>query len=130
MVEAYCALHAAGHAHSLELWRDGRLAGGLYGVRTGRVFSGESIFTRVSNAGKYAVVMLARLAPEWGVELIDCQMRTDLLAGLGARFIPRREFVRRLAQPVAAGAAVSEPRKPAPVSGPAREPPRGAGPPR
>lgn len=93
MLEAYCRLHEAGHAHSLELWQDGRLAGGLYGVRTGRVFAGESAFHRVPNAAKVAIVTLARRAAEWGIGLIDCQMQTPLLASLGARFIPRSEFL-------------------------------------
>lgn len=97
MLEAYCALHEAGDAHSIELWRDGALAGGLYGVRTGRVFSGESVFHRVSNAGKYAIATLTRLAPEWGVSLIDCQMCSPLLAPFGPRPMPRAEYLAWLA---------------------------------
>lgn len=93
MLEAYCRLHEAGHAHSLELWQDGRLVGGLYGVRSGPVFSGESAFHRVPNAAKVAIVLLARSAGAQGIGLIDCQMRTPLLESLGARLIPRREFL-------------------------------------
>ena len=99
MEAAYIRLHEAGHAHSLELWEDGRLAGGLYGVRVGCVFSGESTFHAVPNAAKYAIVVLARRAGERGIRLIDCQMRSPLLGSLGARFIPRAEFLRWLADP-------------------------------
>lgn len=99
MANAYCGLHEAGYAHSLELWQSDRLVGGLYGVRMGCVFSGESAFHLVPNAAKYAIVTLARRAAEWGIRLIDCQMRTDLLGPLGARFIPRSEFLRWLSDP-------------------------------
>ncbi|MBM4154209.1 MAG: leucyl/phenylalanyl-tRNA--protein transferase [Lentisphaerae bacterium] len=99
MLEAYCRLHEAGHAHSLELWQDGRLAGGLYGVRSGRVFSGESAFHRVPNAAKVAIVLLARSATAQGIGIIDCQMRTPLLESLGARLIPRAEFLGWLRNP-------------------------------
>lgn len=97
MIDAYCRLHALGHAHSVETWVDGALAGGLYGVAFGRVFFGESMFSRVRDASKVALVHLARRLEAAGFGLIDCQMSTAHLASMGARPIPRREFVRRVA---------------------------------
>jgi leucyl/phenylalanyl-tRNA--protein transferase len=94
MMRAYERLHAAGAAHSIEIWRNGELAGGLYGVALGRMFFGESMFTRRTDASKMAIVLLASQLARWGVPLIDCQMRTDHLATLGAIEIPRPEFVR------------------------------------
>jgi leucyl/phenylalanyl-tRNA--protein transferase len=93
MVDAYTRLHALGHAHSVETWIDGALAGGLYGVAIGRVFYGESMFTRVRDASKIAFAHLVAQLSDWGYGLIDCQMRTRHLASLGAREIPRSEFV-------------------------------------
>jgi leucyl/phenylalanyl-tRNA--protein transferase len=98
MRRAYCRLHALGYAHSVESWRDGELAGGLYGVALGRVFFGESMFARASDASKVAFVHLVRQLAAWGFELIDCQMRTALLASFGAREIPRAQFTRRVAE--------------------------------
>jgi leucyl/phenylalanyl-tRNA--protein transferase len=97
MRRAYRRLHRAGHAHSFETWRDGRLVGGLYGVAIGRMFYGESMFTRAPDASKVALVALARTLRARGFPMIDCQQRTPLLAALGAREIPRAEFLRRLA---------------------------------
>jgi len=96
MIAAYCALHETGHAHSVEVWIDGRLAGGLYGVAIGRMFYGESMFSHVSNASKIALAHLARQLERWRFEMIDCQMNTAHLASLGAREIPRSEFIARL----------------------------------
>ena len=96
MHEAYTLLHRLGFAHSVEAWNGDRLAGGLYGVAIGRMFYGESMFTRESNASKVAFVTLVRQLARWGFEMIDCQMSTDHLASLGAREIPRQEFVSRL----------------------------------
>jgi leucyl/phenylalanyl-tRNA--protein transferase len=96
MAEAYGALHRAGFAHSVETWLDGELVGGLYGVALGRAFFGESMFTRVSDASKVALVALARQLEHWGFGVIDCQMNTAYLASFGAREIPRAEFTRRL----------------------------------
>jgi len=96
MAAAYAALHRAGFAHSVEAWLDGDLVGGLYGVALGRAFFGESMFTRVSNASKIALVALARQLEQWGFGVIDCQMNTAHLASFGAREIPRAEFTRRL----------------------------------
>ncbi len=96
MAQAYGALHRAGFAHSVETWLDGELVGGLYGVALGRAFFGESMFTRVSDASKVALVALARQLDHWGFGVIDCQMNTAHLASFGAREIPRAEFTRRL----------------------------------
>ncbi|MBI1394789.1 MAG: leucyl/phenylalanyl-tRNA--protein transferase [Betaproteobacteria bacterium] len=96
MIEAYCELHAAGFAHSMETWMDGRLAGGLYGVSLGRMFFGESMFARVSNASKIALVHLAGRLREQAYGMIDCQMTTPHLASLGAREIPRELFLARV----------------------------------
>jgi leucyl/phenylalanyl-tRNA--protein transferase len=100
MIAAYAALHEAGHAHSIETWMTGQngeeLAGGLYGVAIGRVFFGESMFTRRTDASKIALAHLARWLRENDFGVIDCQMNTAHLASLGAREIPRAEFAELL----------------------------------
>ncbi len=96
MMEAYDRLAARGHAHSVEVWSEGELAGGLYGVALGRMFYGESMFSRRAGASKVALVYLVRHLEHWGFELIDCQMSTAHLASLGAREIPRTEFLRHV----------------------------------
>jgi leucyl/phenylalanyl-tRNA--protein transferase len=96
MIAAYCALNELGHAHSVEVWMEGNLVGGLYGVSIGRMFYGESMFSRVSNASKIALAHLARQLEHWQFGMIDCQMNTPHLATLGAREIPRSEFIARL----------------------------------
>jgi leucyl/phenylalanyl-tRNA--protein transferase len=98
MRAAYVRLHRLGQAHSVETWIDGELAGGLYGVALGRMFYGESMFSRSRDASKIALVHLARRLQEAGFGLIDCQMRTDHLASLGAREIPRALFRRRVSE--------------------------------
>jgi leucyl/phenylalanyl-tRNA--protein transferase len=98
MIEAYLRLHRTGRAHSVETWIGRRLAGGLYGVELGRMFYGESMFARAPDASKIALVHLARQLARRGCGMIDCQMSTPLLARFGAREIPRREFVRKLAE--------------------------------
>jgi leucyl/phenylalanyl-tRNA--protein transferase len=98
MKHAYIGLHALGLAHSVESWREGELVGGLYGVALGRMFFGESMFSRASDASKVAFVHLVRQLVAWEFALIDCQMRTELLASFGARPIPRPEFTRRVAE--------------------------------
>lgn len=98
MIDAYAALHAQGHAFSAETWIDGQLAGGLYGVRIGRMVYGESMFHRVSDASKIAFIVCVQELQRQGCELIDCQMYTSHLASLGAREIPRKEFCRHLAE--------------------------------
>ena len=96
MRAAYAALHRAGCAHSFETWRAGRLVGGLYGVALGRMYYGESMFSRETDASKVALLALVRELKARGFPLIDCQMNTPLLASLGAREIPRRDFLRHL----------------------------------
>ena len=98
IVAAYTRLFDAGYAHSVETWHDGRLVGGLYGVAIGRMFYGESMFSRESDASKVALVRLAQQLQRWGFGLIDCQMETPHLASLGARTLPRAVFTARLAE--------------------------------
>jgi leucyl/phenylalanyl-tRNA--protein transferase len=93
MQSAYCQLHQLGVAHSIEVWSGDVLAGGLYGVRTGAVFCGESMFSRESNASKAALAWLAQAAPERGIGLIDCQMPSAHLRSLGSRSLPRTQFL-------------------------------------
>ncbi len=97
MIEAYEALHAAGSAHSVETWIDGQLAGGLYCVSLGRAVFGESMFARQTDASKIALSALVALCLHHGVDRIDCQQNTRHLASLGAREIPRADFVSGLA---------------------------------
>lgn len=97
MIAAYSRLHESGYAHSVETWLDGRLVGGLYGVAFGRVFCGESMFSRERDASKVALHRLCAELVARGYELIDCQMATPHLLSLGARTIPRREYLERLA---------------------------------
>jgi leucyl/phenylalanyl-tRNA--protein transferase len=96
MVMAYEALHRRGVAHSVEVWQAGGLVGGLYGIAIGRAFFGESMFSRVPDASKAALVHLCERLTHWGFGLIDCQMRTEHLIRLGAVEIPRDELVIRL----------------------------------
>jgi leucyl/phenylalanyl-tRNA--protein transferase len=96
MMEAYARLAVLGHAHSVEVWAGRELAGGLYGVALGRMFFGESMFSRRPDASKVALVTLARQLDRWGFELVDCQLSTPHLASLGAREIPRAEFLRHV----------------------------------
>jgi len=93
---AYIRLHEAGYAHSAEVWQGDELVGGLYGVRLGKVLFGESMFSKVSNASKYAFISYVQQLVTEGVELIDCQVYTEHLESLGARMIPRPEFLQRL----------------------------------
>ena len=93
MIEAYTELHARGYAHSVEAWCGDRLVGGLYGVALGKVFFGESMFSRSADASKVALVHLARQLEIWGYGLIDCQLYNDHLASLGAELISRSEFI-------------------------------------
>jgi leucyl/phenylalanyl-tRNA--protein transferase len=94
---AYTALHALGYAHSVEAWESGTLAGGLYGVMLGRCFFGESMFSIRADASKAALAALAELLRDRKVPLIDCQVTSAHLLSLGAREIPRAEFLSRLA---------------------------------
>jgi leucyl/phenylalanyl-tRNA--protein transferase len=107
MLAAYLRLHRLGHAHSVESWKDGKLVGGLYGVLIGRMFFGESMFARATDASKVALVRLAVILSRLDVPLIDCQQETGHLASLGARPIPRAEFASWLQR------LVHSPRRPA-----------------
>jgi len=100
MIAAYTALHARGLAHSVEAWREGKLVGGLYGVALGRVFFGESMFSRAADASKVALVELVRRLKAKRFRLIDCQQATAHLASLGAREIPRARFARLLQESI------------------------------
>jgi len=96
MQQAYIRLHKLGHAHCMESWRDGELVGGIYGVRVGRCFCGESMFHRQTDASKVALVALVRRLTTEGVSLIDCQVASEHLLRLGAREIPRARFLQFL----------------------------------
>ena len=97
MMDAYVRLARRGIAHSVVTWAGDRLVGGLYGVAIGRMFYGESMFTRQSDASKVALATLVRQLERWRFSMIDCQMATSHLASLGAREIPRSAFLERLA---------------------------------
>lgn len=96
MVQAYCKLHELGYAHSVEVWQEGELVGGLYGISLGKVFFGESMFTTVSNASKFGFISLVRQLKAWDFKLIDCQQKTRHLASLGARSVDRALFLEYL----------------------------------
>ncbi|MBS0505779.1 MAG: leucyl/phenylalanyl-tRNA--protein transferase [Proteobacteria bacterium] len=98
MVAAYRALHAAGFAHSVETWVDGRLVGGLYCVALGRAVFGESMFAHATDASKIALAALVCLCRRGGVQLIDCQQNTGHLASLGAREVQRSQFLAHVAR--------------------------------
>ncbi len=96
IVRSYCALHDAGHAHSVETWQGERLVGGLYGVALGGVFFGESMFPRATDASKVALVALVERLRARGFTLLDTQWVTDHLRQFGAVEIPRHDYLRRL----------------------------------
>jgi len=96
MVSAYTELHEMGLAHSVETWVGGELIGGLYGIAQGKMFFGESMFSRIHDASKIAFVHLVKQLEQWNFNMIDCQMRTAHLASFGAREIPRKEYSQRL----------------------------------
>jgi leucyl/phenylalanyl-tRNA--protein transferase len=91
--KAYNKLHELGHAHSAEVWKDGELVGGLYGIRINNVFCGESMFSKVSNASRFCFIKYVQVLIEENVKLIDCQVHTEYLESLGARMIGREEFI-------------------------------------
>jgi leucyl/phenylalanyl-tRNA---protein transferase len=99
---AYEAWHLVGQAHSIETWVDGELVGGLYGVSLGRMFYGESMFSRANDASKIAFVHVVAFLKQRGVTWIDCQMETDHLASLGARLVPRQAFLEHVKTSVSA----------------------------
>ncbi len=94
--KAYNLLHQLGHAHSAEAWHDGQLVGGLYGIRMGRVFFGESMFSKQSNASKFAFIKYVQQLQKEEVQLIDCQVYTEHLESLGAKMIMRQQFIQLL----------------------------------
>ena len=96
MEAAYIRLHEMGYAHSAEVWKEGKLVGGVYGIRLGKVFFGESMFSKISNASRVAFINYIKLLAEEGIELIDCQVYTDYLESFGARMISRKEFCTKL----------------------------------
>ena len=108
MRDAYERLFDMGHAHSVEVWSDGELVGGLYGVSLGRMFFGESMFSRVSDASKVALVALVDRSNDGGFTCVDCQMSTGHLSSLGAREIPRATFLRHV-RPLVQQAPVPSP---------------------
>ena len=99
-IQAYTELHREGHAHSLECWQEGRLAGGIYGVALGGFFAGESMFHRVSNASKIALFHLMQHLQAKDFGLFDIQMLTPITAQLGGRNLTREEYLLRLAEAV------------------------------
>jgi leucyl/phenylalanyl-tRNA---protein transferase len=101
MVEAYRQLHLDGHAHSVETWWNGELAGGLYTVNVGRMVFGESMFSRRTDASKIALAALVACCLQWRVPAIDCQQNTPHLASLGAREMPRADFVQVIEKAIA-----------------------------
>lgn len=102
MAKAYSNLHRLGYAHSVECWQEDTLVGGLYGIAIGRVFFGESMFSKVSDASKIALCHLVRQLENWDFGLIDCQVYTDHLASLGAEEVPRDNFIASVKQLCAA----------------------------
>ncbi len=97
MVQAYIQLHELGHAHSIEVWDEDLLVGGLYGVSIGRLFAGESMFTRANNASKIALVALVQQLQRWNFALIDSQVHTETLERMGALGIPREDYLNTIA---------------------------------
>ncbi len=93
IVEGYCKLNEMGYAHSVEVWEEGTLVGGLYGIALGKCFFGESMFTKVNNASKFGFISLVKKLRKLGYRLIDCQQPTKHLASMGARSIPRKDFL-------------------------------------
>lgn len=96
MEKAYIQLHQLGYAHSGETWHNGQLVGGLYGVRMGKVFFGESMFSTQSNASKFAFINYVHQLQKEGVQLIDCQVYTQHLESLGAKMVMREQFMQLL----------------------------------
>lgn len=90
--KAYTRLHLLGYAHSAEVWKNGELVGGLYGIRLGRVFFGESMFSKVANGSRFAFIKYIQVLQQEQVALIDCQVHTGYLESFGARMIPGKEF--------------------------------------
>lgn len=100
MIAGYRALHEQGYAHSVEVWQDGALVGGLYGLAIGKLFFGESMFAKANNASKVALATLCQQLSDWDFQLIDCQFRTDHLVSLGAKEMHRNHFLQALDQAI------------------------------
>ncbi len=100
MIETYDDLHTLGHAHSIECWQNGELCGGLYGVSIGRVFYGESMFSKQPDASKVALVDLCAKLNAWGYLVIDCQIPSPHLSRLGAKLVERKQFEKVISQNV------------------------------
>lgn len=96
--KAYVQMHRMGYAFSAEVWKDGELAGGLYGIKLGKVFFGESMFSNYDNASRFAFIRYVEELKKEGIELIDCQVHTEYLEKLGAKMIPRQDFIVLLQQ--------------------------------
>jgi leucyl/phenylalanyl-tRNA--protein transferase len=96
MIEAYTSLFVEGYAHSVEAWQGGRLVGGVYGVAIGSAFFAESMFTKVDDASKVALVCLVRQLRAWHFRIIDCQQSSPHVLRLGAEDIPRRLYIEHL----------------------------------
>ncbi|RLD23751.1 MAG: leucyl/phenylalanyl-tRNA--protein transferase [Bacteroidetes bacterium] len=96
MEKAYISLHKLGYAHSVEVWHENKLVGGLYGIKLGNIYFGESMYSKVSNASKIGFIHLVKDLSEKGVKMIDCQIKTDHLISLGAREISRQHFLKIL----------------------------------
>ena len=108
--KAFTKMHDLGYAHSAEVWKDGELVGGLYGIRMGKVFFGESMFSRQSNASRFAFIRYVEQLKTEGVELIDCQVYTEYLESLGAKMILRKDFCRLLSELIPAGKSEATPK--------------------
>ena len=120
---AMLALHQSGHAHSIEVRRDGELVGGLYGVKLGRAFFGESMFSRTRDASKIALAWLVARLQVGNFTLLDCQFMTEHLASLGAISVPRETYVALLSAALGGGAAAGTPAAGVLVAAPGKEPP-------
>ena len=120
---AMLALHQSGHAHSIEVCRDGELVGGLYGVKLGRAFFGESMFSRARDASKVALAWLVARLQVGNFTLLDCQFMTEHLASLGAISVPRETYVALLSAALGGGVAVGTPAAGALVAALGKEPP-------
>ncbi|HYM95269.1 MAG TPA: leucyl/phenylalanyl-tRNA--protein transferase [Chitinophagaceae bacterium] len=94
--KAYIKMYELGYAQSAEVWKNGELAGGLYGITLGKVFFGESMFSKISNASRFTFIKYVQQLTKEGIQLIDCQVYTDYLESFGARMIPRKEFIASL----------------------------------
>jgi leucyl/phenylalanyl-tRNA--protein transferase len=94
--KAYNKLHELGHAHSAEVWKEDKLIGGLYGIKMGKAFFGESMFSTVSNASRFAFIKYVQQLKQEGIQLIDCQVYTEYLESFGAKMIDRKEFISML----------------------------------